>query len=78
MEKFAIGLLLGAVGGAMLAANNCKMRALVGKGQEEVKQRLDEMMDEKLKALEEGGSLFAASGDKKPEGGEKEGKGRGK
>ena len=31
-----------------------------------------------LKALEEGGSLCAAAGDKKPEGGEKEGKGRGK
>ena len=46
MEKFTIGLLLGAVGGALLAANSCKMRTLVRKGQEEVKQRLDEMMDE--------------------------------
>ena len=78
MEKFAIGLLLGAVGGAMLAANNCKMRALVRKGQEEVKQRLDEMMDEKLKALEEGGGFLAAAGDKRRGGGKKEGRGRGK
>ena len=38
MEKFTIGLLLGAVGGALLAANSCKMRTLVRKGQEEVKQ----------------------------------------
>ena len=51
MEKFTIGLLLGAVGGALLAANSCKMRTLVRKGQEEIKQRLDEMMDEKLKEI---------------------------
>lgn len=58
MEKFTIGLLLGAVGGALLAANSCKMRTLVRKGQEEVKQRLDEMMDEKLKDMENGGGVF--------------------
>ena len=48
MEKFAIGLMLGAIGGALVAANSCKMRMLVRKGQEEIKQRLDEMMNEKL------------------------------
>ena len=51
MEKFTIGLLLGAVGGALLAANSC---------QEEVKQRLDEMMDEKLKDMENGGGVFSS------------------
>ena len=50
MEKFTIGLLLGAVGGALLAANSCKMR----------KQRLDEMMDEKLKDMENGGGVFSS------------------
>ncbi len=75
MEKFAIGLMLGAIGGAMLAANSYKMRTLVKKGQEEVKQRLDEMMDEKLKALEKGGSLFQSDSDDKKSGeNEKEGK----
>lgn len=82
MEKFAIGLLLGAVGGALLAANSCKMRMLVRKGQEEVKQRLDEMMDEKLKALEKGELFAGASGSDKKTSEEQEkqegGKGRGK
>lgn len=52
MEKFAIGVLVGAMGGAILAANSLKMRTLVKKGQEEVKEKLDEMMDEKLKTMQ--------------------------
>ena len=48
MEKFTIGLIVGGAIGALLVANNCKMRTLVKKSQEEVKARLDEMMDEKL------------------------------
>ena len=53
MEKFAIGLLLGGVGGALLVANNYKMRTLVKKGQEEVQNKLNAMMDEKILAMEE-------------------------
>ncbi|MBR6703299.1 MAG: hypothetical protein IKL76_01935 [Clostridia bacterium] len=53
MEKFAIGLLLGGVGGALLVANNYKMRTLVKKGQEEVQNKLNTMMDEKILAMEE-------------------------
>ena len=67
MEKFAIGLVLGAIGGALVAANSCKMRMLVRKGQEEIKQRLDEMMNEKLKELEKGGNLFSSDPEKKTE-----------
>lgn len=83
MEKFTIGLLVGAVGGALLAANSCKMRTLVRKGQEEVKQRLDEMMDEKIKEMESGGSLFSAGGSESSASGDKtseksEGKGQGR
>lgn len=52
MEKFAIGVVLGMVGGALLTANNYKMRTLVKKGQEEVQAKLDELMDEKLKEFE--------------------------
>ena len=52
MEKFAIGLLIGGVGGALLVANNYKMRALVKKGQEEVQNKLDEFMDDKIQKLE--------------------------
>ena len=53
MEKFAIGFLLGGLGGALLIANNYKMRTLVKKGQEEVQSKLDSMMDEKILAMEE-------------------------
>lgn len=54
MEKFAIGLLVGGAIGAVLVANNCKMRALVKKSQEEVKCRLDELLDERLEDMKEG------------------------
>ena len=54
MEKFAIGLLLGGLGGAILAANSCKMRTLVRKGQEEMKAKLDQMLDEKIREMESG------------------------
>lgn len=53
MEKFAIGFLLGGLGGALLTANNYKMRKLVQKGQEEVQAKLDKIMDEKLRAMGE-------------------------
>ncbi len=53
MEKFAIGLLVGGVCGALLTANNYKMRTLVKKGQEEVQAKLDELMDEKIRMFEE-------------------------
>lgn len=53
MEKFVVGLLLGGVCGALLTANNYKMRTLVRKGQEEVQAKLDELMDEKIRAFEE-------------------------
>ena len=48
MEKFAIGLTVGGLVGALLVANNYKMRALVRKGQQEVQDKLDELMDKKL------------------------------
>ena len=53
MEKFTIGLLLGGVMGAVLVSNNWKMRALVKKCQGEVKQKADEIIDEKLKEMEQ-------------------------
>ena len=55
MEKFVIGLLVGGVCGALLTANNYKMRTLVRKGQEEVQAKLDELMDEKIRMFEEKG-----------------------
>ncbi len=54
MEKFAIGILVGGLAGALLTANNYKMRTLVKKGQEEVMAKLDNFMDEKIEVMEEG------------------------
>ncbi len=48
MEKLALGMLIGAVGGALVVANSHKMRTLVKKGQEEVLTKVNDMMDEKL------------------------------
>lgn len=53
MEKFAIGVALGMVGGALLVTNNYKMRMLVKKSQDEVQAKFDEMLDEKLQSMEE-------------------------
>lgn len=53
MEKFAIGLVIGGIGGALIAANSYKMRTLLKKGQEEMQTKLDRMMDEKIKEMEE-------------------------
>ncbi len=59
MEKFAIGVLLGMVGGAVLTANNYKMRTLVKKSQQEVQAKLDKLMDEKIQDLEDGAKKLA-------------------
>lgn len=53
MEKmFCLGLLFGAVGGALIVANSYKARSLVKKSQAELMQKVDEMMDERLKQME--------------------------
>lgn len=50
MEKmFCLGVLIGAVGGALLVANSYKMRSLVKKSQADFVDKVNEMMDEKLK-----------------------------
>ncbi len=51
MEKFAIGVIIGGLAGALLTANNYKMRTLVRKGQEEVQAKLDKIMDEKIEIM---------------------------
>ncbi len=55
MEKmFCMGLIFGAVGGALVVANSYKARSLVKKGQAEFMQKMDEMMEEKLNQKQEG------------------------
>ena len=48
MEKLAIGMLIGAVGGALAVANSGKMRTLIKKSQDEILTKVNDMMDEKL------------------------------
>ena len=54
MEKFIFGVALGGLAGALLTANNYKMRTIVKKSQEEVQAKLDKLMDEKIESLEKG------------------------
>ena len=52
MEKmFCLGLMLGAVGGALIVANSYKARTLVKKSQTEVVEKMNQMMDEKLSSM---------------------------
>lgn len=67
MEKFAIGLVVGGLAGAVLATNNYKMRTLVRKGQEEVQAKLDAMMDEKICAMENGADKLKEKAKEKAE-----------
>ena len=53
MEKFAIGLVIGGLGGALLVANTYKMRTLIKKGQSEVQAKLDKLMDEKIDEIDD-------------------------
>ena len=51
MEKFALGLLIGGAVGAVITANSYKMRAIIKKRQDELKEKLDSLLDEKLKQM---------------------------
>lgn len=54
MEKmFCLGFVLGAVGGALVVANNYKARSLVKKSQCDLMEKVNQMMDEKLGAQEQ-------------------------
>ena len=55
MEKFFAGHAAGAMLGAVWVANSNKTRALVQKGQEELKERVDAYIDEKLSQMEQSG-----------------------
>ncbi len=54
MEKFIIGAALGMAGGALLVANNCKLRNLVKKNQEELMQKAEQYIDKKLEEKQGG------------------------
>ncbi|MCI8820312.1 MAG: hypothetical protein HFK02_02800 [Clostridia bacterium] len=54
MEKFILGAVLGMAGGALIVANNCKVRNLVKKNQEDLMQKAEQYIDSKLEKMEGG------------------------
>ena len=52
MEKFIIGVALGMAAGAVLVANNCKLRNLVKKNQEDLMEKAENYIDVKLEEME--------------------------
>ena len=63
MEKFIAGLVMGTALGALWVANSNKTRALVRKGQEDLKEKVDAYIDEKLAESE---APAAGAAKKKP------------
>lgn len=64
MEKFVLGLAVGLAGGALIVANNCKLRNLVKKNQEDFMTKAEQYIDSKLEKYEMGGN---ATGDSQSE-----------
>lgn len=52
MEKFILGLAVGMTAGALIVANNCKLRNLVKKNQEDLMEKAENYIDSKLENLE--------------------------
>ncbi len=48
-DKFLFGMLLGVIGGAVIATNSSKARQLVREGQTQVKERVEEMSKDQNK-----------------------------
>ena len=57
MKTFIIGIATGAVLGAAIVANSQKSRKLFIKSQDELKSKMEELIDEKLKRFEEDDEL---------------------
>lgn len=52
VEKFILGAVLGMAGGALLVANNCKLRNLVKKNQDDLLEKAEQYIDNKLEQME--------------------------
>ena len=54
MEKsFCFGLMLGAIGGALIVSNSQKARQLLKKSQDEIKQKVNNFVEDKLEETSE-------------------------
>ncbi|MBE7093086.1 MAG: hypothetical protein E7367_00165 [Clostridiales bacterium] len=61
MEKFVIGMLIGAVGGAVAVTNSYRMRTIIKKGQDEVLTKVNDAMDEKIEEMKRESKSKAAA-----------------
>ncbi len=61
MEKFVIGMLIGAVGGAVAVTNSYRMRTIIKKGQDEVLTKVNDAMDEKIEEMKRESKAKAAA-----------------
>lgn len=52
MEKFILGLAVGMAGGAIIVANNCKLRNLVKKNQDDILAKAEQYIDSKLENMQ--------------------------
>lgn len=52
MEKFILGLAVGMAGGALIVANNCKLRNLVKKNQDDILAKAEQYIDSKLENMQ--------------------------
>ena len=52
MEKFILGDVLGMAGCELIVANNCKLRNLVKKNQDDLLQKAEQYIDSKLEKME--------------------------
>ncbi len=68
MEKFIFGLAVGMTAGAVLVANNCKLRNLVKKNQEDLMEKAECYIDEKLEQLEKSRAKKAQTEQKSQQG----------
>ena len=55
MEKFILGVAVGMAAGALIVANNCKLRNLVKKNQEDIMEKAENYIDTKLEQFDKTG-----------------------
>ena len=63
MKEFILGLALGMAGGAVIVANNCELRQMIKKNQEELMQKAESYIDEQLEKTSPAGCGAEKKGD---------------
>ena len=60
VEKFILGAVIGMAGGALIVANNCKLRNLVKKNQDDLLKKAEQLIDSKLEKLDQATESMSA------------------